>query len=157
MPKRFDAPSISMFDKDGYLPVNLQRTWIQGPLPFQSELVESIAEDLAAFALVEAPNTCETPWLNGTYEGFSNRADWPRWMIARDGFLLNDPLLLKEFSPKILIIAIGGGSNRSPWGESLRFALPPAAAKAKRDAEDAADEESRGKNNAEDRQQADET
>jgi molecular chaperone HtpG len=49
------TPNISVFDKDGKLPVNLQRTGLQDELPFKADLLKSMAEDICAHALTEAP------------------------------------------------------------------------------------------------------
>jgi molecular chaperone HtpG len=126
------TPNISVFDKDGKLPVNLQRTGLRGPLPFVDDLLRSIAEDLLAYALIEAPDTCEVPWFDGTYEGFFTtpyqqsiyQSDWDRWLVGREGFVLNTPPLAKMCQPKRIVTIIGGGPHRQIWGEALRRALP---------------------------------
>jgi len=64
------TPNICVFDKDGRLPVNLQRTGLQGELPFVDDLLQSIAEDLVAHALTDAPSTWEAAWFQKGYEGF---------------------------------------------------------------------------------------
>jgi molecular chaperone HtpG len=81
-------PKISVFDRDGRLPVNLQRTGLQDSLPFKDELLASMAEDICAHALTEAPGVCDERWFNGRYEGFALQAEnvynpeWARWLIA---------------------------------------------------------------------------
>jgi hypothetical protein len=126
----FRTPNISVFGRDGLLPVNLQRTGLQGPLPFQEELLRSISEDLVAHALVDAPDTCENQWFDGGYEGFARRAsytsdsDWGKWLIGRDGFVLNESDLLRKLAPRLLLVIIGGSADKEPWGEMIRSALP---------------------------------
>jgi molecular chaperone HtpG len=108
-------PNLSVFDKDGYLPVNLQRTGLQGQqLPFANDLLRSITDDLVAHALVDAPSNPKGTWLDGSYEGFARRStalggsdQWAKWLIGREGFILNAPHLLHSYNPKVLIVAIG--------------------------------------------------
>jgi hypothetical protein len=125
-----NAPNISVFDKDGKLPVNLQRTGLQDELPFKADLLRSIAEDICAYALTEAPELSDMLWFFGQYEGFSARTDnvyhpdWARWLIGRNGFVLNEPNLLTDFEPKTILIALGGEPGYQNWGEIVRRQLP---------------------------------
>lgn len=49
-------PTVSVFDPDGLLPLNLQRTDLAvDDLPFQNQLLASQCEDFVAWALVNAP------------------------------------------------------------------------------------------------------
>lgn len=122
-------PRLSVFDRDGRLPVNLQRTGLQGQLPFTNDLLTSIAEDVCAHAFVDAPADCEDPWFGGAYEGFAPHVenvyypDWSRWLIGRDGFVLNEPSLLANFAPRTILVALGGGFGYNDYGASLRSAL----------------------------------
>lgn len=125
-----ELPNISVFDKDGKLPVNLQRTGLQGELPFKGDLLRSIAEDICAHAILEAPEPSDRPWFVGQYEGFSSTRenvydpDWARWLIGRDGFILNEPNLLADFGPKTILVALGGELGYQNWGEIIRSQLP---------------------------------
>jgi hypothetical protein len=123
------CPNISIFDKDGYLPVDLKRTSLQTKkLPFHDELLCSIATDIIAYALVDMPDGCRGEWLDGEYEGFyrprSYEVHWARWFISQGGFILNDPYFLKQFNPEIFLIAIGGTIGYQHWGDKLRNILP---------------------------------
>jgi molecular chaperone HtpG len=129
------TPNFSIFDKDGNLPVNLQRTGLQAPIPIVDELLKSVSEDVLAYALTEAPNTCESRWFDGEYEGFERRnyyaspfgphqRDWPKWLVGRDGFVLNEPNLIAAFQPKLFLLVMGGNPDYRPWGEILRQSLP---------------------------------
>ena len=126
---------MSVFDKDGYLPVDLKRTSLQAnQLPFREELLQSITEDLIAHALVDMPDGCQGEWLDGKYEGFigarphqyyaSESVRWTRWFIGSEGFILNDPHFIKRFDPKTLPLAIGGPRGYQEWGDKLRDLLP---------------------------------
>ena len=132
--KYIQPPNLSVFDKDGYLPVDLKRTGLQtSKLPFERDLLRNICDDLIAHAIVEGLYSCEGKWLNGVYEGFRKpRADyglytpeWARWFVGRDGFVLNDPHLIKQFNPKLVVVAIGGTSGYQNWGDQVRKSLPP--------------------------------
>jgi hypothetical protein len=48
-------PTISVFDRNGYLPLDLSRRKILGELPFQLELAEAAIQRLLTFALMAAP------------------------------------------------------------------------------------------------------
>jgi signal transduction histidine kinase len=127
------TPRIAVFDRDGRLPVNLQRTGLQGDLPFEDELLRSISEDILAHAITEAPKTYQAQWFDGIYEGFHRdhyftsiySGSWPRWLIGRDGFILGVPQLIAAFQPQLIVMAFGGKQNRQIWGEKLRRRLPP--------------------------------
>ena len=49
------SPTISVFDPDANLPLNLQRTSISATLPFHEQLVSSVALDVIAWLLVSLP------------------------------------------------------------------------------------------------------
>jgi molecular chaperone HtpG len=125
------APKISLFDKDGYLPVNLQRTDLQSrELPFTSELARSVTTDLVAHAAVEGPPIGENPWFDGSYPGFEHSGysydndHWANWLISKDGFVLNKRILIEKFAPEFLVIGIGGARGYVGWGDRLRNSLP---------------------------------
>lgn len=127
------VPHISVFDWNGYLPLDLRRTNLQErSLPFERELFSSITDDLLAHAIVDGPTSCTGRWLRGAYEGFDTfhwaaGIDWARWAVAANGFILNDRHLLAAFDPKIIIVAIGGKAGYQEWGDSVRGFLPPDA------------------------------
>jgi hypothetical protein len=130
-----ETPNLSVFDKDGQLPVNLQRTGLQAKLPFQEDLLRSISEDILAYGMIEAPNGCESGWFQGRYEGFGSRSyysspffpsadDSPKWLIGREGFVLNEPSLVRALGTKLVLLAVGGAADCADWGEKLRRELP---------------------------------
>ncbi|WP_439408463.1 ATP-binding protein [Bradyrhizobium sp. DASA03076] len=117
-------PNISVFDREGSLPVNLERNGLQGPIPFKNELLSSISDDLLAHALVEAPSRCSSEWFAGRYEGFRcDPENWSPWLIGRDGFLLNEMGLVANFKPKTIVLALGGQRDLSPWAEQIQSKL----------------------------------
>jgi molecular chaperone HtpG len=117
-------PKMSVFDREGSLPVNLQRNGLQAEIPFRDELLASICDDLIAHAIVTAPARCNSDWFRGRYEGFSRYyEDWPAWLITRDGFVLNEGLLLSELNPSLLVVALGGKADLADWGEKIQEVL----------------------------------
>jgi hypothetical protein len=129
-------PSISVFDKDGLLPVNLERKSLQGALPFKEDLIRSIADDLLVFGLLEAPDQPFDGWFHkGVYEGFRdgsfyagyNQIDWSRWLITKDGFMLNARSLVQEFQAEDVISIIGGPMDNSSCVKTFRTWLPATA------------------------------
>ena len=105
-------PSLSIFDPDGYLPLNLQRTEIiDKNLPFQEELLEDIWRDFLAFLLVNAPQTPD-PSVDLQYSGI-NTSDyypknrWPWFWLSSSGLALSDPWNYKEGSPTQMIMSYG--------------------------------------------------
>jgi molecular chaperone HtpG len=121
-------PNISVYDKDGLLPVNLQRDGLQSEIPFKPELLESISDDLVVYALLEAPENSKDNWFyDGGYEGFSKQAydyyyapKWSQWFLSRDGFILNSSNLIAEFKPESLVVVIGGPKG---FDEAIRGML----------------------------------
>jgi molecular chaperone HtpG len=127
-----NIPKLSIFDKDGYLPIDLKRTSLRTPtLPFERDLLRSITDDLLAHSIAEGPHEYRGDWLHGTYEGFARRryygslnSDWAQWLFGRHGYILNDAHLLQIQKPKLIVAAIGGETMHQQWGEKLRQKLP---------------------------------
>jgi hypothetical protein len=123
-------PHVSVFDKDGRFPTNLQRTGLQTPLPIKDDLLRSIGEDLLIYALITAPKSSEDEWYWREYAGFEARYeyyqedDWGRWLTSSQSFVLNEPSFIRDVSPKQLVIAVGGHRDRKGWGDKIRRALP---------------------------------
>ncbi|WP_198172819.1 ATP-binding protein [Bradyrhizobium sp. AT1] len=121
----FQIPYLAVFDRDGLLPVNLQRTALRTrQLPFEEDLIRSVTDDLIAHALIEAPERCTSDWLSGKYEGFKKgvrswRA-WPTWVLTKDGFLLGNAPLIEALSPRILLLAVGGAAAYQGWADEVR-------------------------------------
>lgn len=117
-------PRMSVFDREGSLPVNLQRNGLQAPIPFENELLASICDDLIAHTMIEAPTRCNSEWFKGSYEGFFRYyEDWPAWLISQNGFVLNEARLVIEFEPRFIVIAIGGEADLAPRGEEVQSVL----------------------------------
>ena len=96
------TPNVVIYDRDGKLPLNLQRTSLRtSDLKLSAALLADVVDDLVAYALVDGPKEVGSrrsyQWLKGWYEGFNNRYLTPRashrWFISRSGFGLVDPRL----------------------------------------------------------------
>jgi hypothetical protein len=117
-------PKLSVFDREGSLPVNLERDGLQSAIPFRDELLSSVSDDLLAHALLESPNRCSSEWFAGKYEGFARHYEsWPPWLIGRNGFLLNEMGLVAKLEPQFIVVALGGRPDLSPWAEELQSVL----------------------------------
>jgi len=130
--RQIATPNVSVFDKDGYLPVNLQRTGLQSDrFPFHENLVKSVTDDLIAYAFAEGPEESQSDWFKGVYPGFRRRADyyyynaneWADWVLTPTGFVLNNPGLIKATQPKYLVIGIGGSDGYN-WADTVSKASP---------------------------------
>lgn len=124
-PYGFDAPTISLFDRNGILPLNLQRTEIMdGGLSFSDDLWRSVADDLVAYALETAPNNDKKGisgvWLRGGYPGFDRTVGKtefssymsyvnisPRWFLSKEGVGYIDQSILTEFGYDAVVSCYG--------------------------------------------------
>lgn len=68
----FALPRCSCFDRNGDLPLNLQRTSVTRPYPFMAQLREDVLRDFVADALVNAPT-----------EALHDRASLRMYVLAR--------------------------------------------------------------------------
>lgn len=98
---RLAPPTISIFDPDGLLPLNLQRTELAlGQLPFADELLAAQCEDFVAWALVNTPTSLpRTPeGMRMSYPAAS--LDIPRLTFAftTEGAVLIDRWILEQIS-----------------------------------------------------------
>ncbi len=101
------TPKLSVFDPDGRLPLNLERTALASrELPFWDKLVESVVTDFLAHSLVNAPHVAprspdDLAWYRGfSYPGFWQSGgwelDWGSWFWTRMGLGLTDPWHVRE-------------------------------------------------------------
>lgn len=73
-PFSLTQPTLSIFDRDGKLPLNLQRDELTRELPVENELLEDVLRDLVAFLLV---NTPEKPPLFGSSREQHSKLAYP--------------------------------------------------------------------------------
>jgi hypothetical protein len=107
------GPNLSVFDPDGHLPIQLQRTALAtSRLPFESELRESVLRDFIAFVLVNAPTRHLTGRISPEaysprYPGFAEALRQPRWPLfacTGKGTVLVDPWFLSRASSRRLLL-----------------------------------------------------
>ncbi|WP_438028238.1 HD domain-containing protein [Sorangium sp. So ce233] len=84
----FSPPSISVFDSDGRLPLNLQRNELNSRPSFIDELYDDISRDFIAYLLVNAPespidNLSEIIRYPGARLGFGITKWIPIWTTSR--------------------------------------------------------------------------
>ena len=122
-------PRISVFDPDGKLPVNLQRTDLTGgTLPFENEIFDSVVSDLFAHALLSAPKkpiglSEESHWYVGTHPSLINRSysnsSWGHWVSMKNGAALLDLALLRRLGVKRIVMGqqlTSSSKADSSWG-----------------------------------------
>jgi hypothetical protein len=128
--KNIQAPNILVYDKDGRLPLNLQRTApARSKFSFLPDLVSDVVDDLIAYALVSemgdaASNNDTYGWLRGKYEGFQHpdRVRLHRWFVAKSGFGFVDKDLIQRAHPLAVAVAytMDGNSKTSERRECLQ-------------------------------------
>jgi molecular chaperone HtpG len=112
------CPNVSVFDRDGHLPLLLQRTGLADDrYPFHSKLLDDVVRDFLAFVLVNAPsqpgNRPEHSPLLGWYQGFGIRKVlWKPFFFVGDGTSFVDPWNIRAAprSERVLVHL----SHRSP-------------------------------------------
>jgi hypothetical protein len=133
-------PAICVYDRDGHLPLNLQRTNLAARDEKLSDgLTGAIVDDLFAHALLQGPNEGawgpdQHPFLEGTYPGFNSErrysrfTSYYRWAFARDGYFLIDPFLIRaEKLPILLFLYFNSGANaaeKAATTNKIRKILP---------------------------------
>lgn len=113
------TPRVLIYDRNGRLPLNLQRTSLASPdVQLSSALLADVVDDLIAYALVDGPcdmgSLASYRWIKGKYEGFSGRHfmrhSAHRWFVSRSGFGLVDRRLAFAGDASAFLIAypVGG-------------------------------------------------
>ena len=104
---RLLIPHVSVFDPDGKLPLNLQRTELtEAKYPFSDELAEDVAKDFFAYALLYAPSKqlgspgTKKVYYECAYPGLDRMTwhDFPvvQWFSSKGGLSLVDPWNVTE-------------------------------------------------------------
>lgn len=114
-PEYIAEPYVSIFDKNGRLPLNLQRTSLSSTnVSFGEDLWGSVANDLIAYALVTVPDIqggdklFDISWFSGEYIGFvryggdSTFSNNFRWTTHREGVSLTDPFVLQSINCTVI-------------------------------------------------------
>jgi len=97
------SPSLSIFDPDGRLPLNLRRDEIIGQLSFADDLFHDVVLDFIAFVAVQAPSGPEamvvTDMLESAYRAYANNvspyvATPSGWMCTTAGAVTDTSVVL---------------------------------------------------------------
>lgn len=100
-------PNLSIFDPDGKLPLNLQRTNLKEDTPFEQELRRDILRDFLSFILVYAPTSSMTD--SSTWDFYQYLAypglDTPirhlaPWFCTQRGVCIVDSWHISQIRPK---------------------------------------------------------
>ena len=111
-----NTPNVSVFDPDGRLPLNLQRTGLaESTVPFDGALAIDVIRDFIAYCLVRGPQKIITNEYFRAYEGsanhtYGNLGSHPRlpWYFTNDGFGLLDPFILQTERIESLLVVKQG-------------------------------------------------
>jgi molecular chaperone HtpG len=105
-------PNISVFDSDGNMPLNLQRTALAGELPFKDRLLSSVIADFVRACASQAPS--QPIWARGAggtywtvnYAGVeqSSTPEVAPWFYTPFGVCLFDRILIGASDPKSVLI-----------------------------------------------------
>ena len=113
----FSVPNISVFDPDGRLPLNLQRTGlVVNNYPFDDLLANDVIRDFIAFALVLGPTSLPDDFWHRPlkYPGLGQGDLSGVWYFTRDGFGYVDAAILSSFrSNSILFVTLMGWEKRA--------------------------------------------
>jgi hypothetical protein len=105
------APTVSVFDPDGNLPLRLSRTELSVRLlPFNDELVRDVCRDLCAYLLVEpwrgkfVDGTLPVDPIDCSYRGLGRRGGTP-YICTEDGFTLDIPSIASHLKLSRVVVA----------------------------------------------------
>ncbi|MBO9441127.1 ATP-binding protein [Phaeobacter italicus] len=107
----FVTPALSIGDKSGSFPLNLQRNAYAGSkIPFQTELATEVTDELLFTCLWYLSLKEQSSFPN--YAGLKNLASWNRsgfrWLHCSDGMVLNNPRFLQAYNPQFALARYGG-------------------------------------------------
>jgi hypothetical protein len=111
------SPNLSVFDADGYLPLNLRRTELTTPdLPFEKELLGDVIRYLAIALLTIGPKahpsselafkdlvTFRHPSIMRKYPGMPD-IRWCPFLATSHGLIVAHPELVRQLSPDCAVI-----------------------------------------------------
>jgi hypothetical protein len=124
---RLIRPTVSVFDPDGRLPLNLQRTGLAvSQLPFTDQLWDSLCEDFVAWVLANAPTA--PPVARGDthprYPPFIYEKPRTTFGYTAEGAILLESWALKKISPsKVIFFPSAAGIQVEPGPNDLLIPL----------------------------------
>ncbi len=122
-------PNVAVFDPDGRLPLNLQRSGLVESLyPFDEVLANDVIRDFIAFSLVHGPTSLPNRHNDKAfrYEGSNKRGirECGDFYFTAEGFGYGDAYLLHNGRFKSLLVAVFGTSNDATRGLAQCGASP---------------------------------
>lgn len=105
-------PRLSIFDSDGNLPLNLQRTSLVSDLPFKECLLKSVIGDLIQDCVKQAPKNSITSkdgkvryWsLNYVGIDHTSAPEIAPWFYTPSGVGLFDPAIIATLNPRVVLV-----------------------------------------------------
>ena len=128
-------PTVSIFDPDGRLPLNLARNNVQSPAgDLEVHLVDDLCRNFIAHCLIRGPKgpifsgTNSHLYLNTLYPGLPERT-YPRqlenclFFSTRDGFGLSDPWNISHFASQAGLVVRSNGASFQVARSITQFAI----------------------------------
>lgn len=112
----FGTPALSIGDKSGSFPLNLQRnTYAGSEMPFQAELATEVTDELLFSCLWFLATKEQSTFPS--YAGFDKLRSWERsnfrWLDCSDGMVLNNARFLQAYDPQFALARYGGTDDWS--------------------------------------------
>jgi hypothetical protein len=110
----FRRPCLSVFDADGKLPLNLQRSLSRIDLPFFESLIEDIYKDFVAFSLNFAPDRplgmLQPHDIISSYYPGLHRRPWCPWFSSQNGvsFVSRWNISQQNISRALIVLVLHG-------------------------------------------------
>jgi molecular chaperone HtpG len=127
---RVEAPSLVVFDPDGRLPINLQRSGLVGALPFRKELEKEVAAQVVADLIdafkgsssamtIENVKLAAEPKIRGSDRERLSRPAIAAVLLTKDGILPADLAVIASAKPtSILLDPTNIAAKRGNWANS---------------------------------------
>jgi hypothetical protein len=119
-------PTLSVFDPDGRLPLNLPRTGLAKGLPFRSELWQSQCEDFIAWTLASAPAApiVAPGETHPKYPGFIHAQPRTAFAFTAEGSIPIESWAFQQISPsKVIFFPSAAGMGFAPAPNELFIPL----------------------------------
>lgn len=120
---RLEMPHLSVYDRNGLLPINLQRSEVKvEKSPFFDRLKKDRVDDFIIHTLINAPTDGSLGWY-GRFSGGSrpmygyDSAD-ALWFLATKGFVAKDPDLISRCKPNKAVLSLGSSRGFDEWAEA---------------------------------------
>ncbi|CAM3948069.1 HD domain-containing protein [Corallococcus exiguus] len=103
----FRTPRVSVFDPDGHLPLNLQRTSLTTrKFPFHDELYDDVCKDFIAYLLVNHPTIPPNSHKWNRYNSTTNigpTTEWTETWLSESGWGISESSILTQMKHNTIL------------------------------------------------------